>query len=87
VPAAVQRSARRKHRRLHEPCPRAADPFACRGGELQGDGAQPLKRFLQRQIESALSRRILKGEVTENSRVTVDYKKGELAFHSEPLEA
>jgi ATP-dependent Clp protease ATP-binding subunit ClpB len=43
-------------------------------------GARPLKRFLQRQVETALSRRILGGDITEGSHVTVDCKAGELDF-------
>jgi ATP-dependent Clp protease ATP-binding subunit ClpB len=48
-------------------------------------GARPLKRFLQRHLESALSRQILAGTIPENSRVTVGFKKGELTFESVPL--
>ncbi len=47
-------------------------------------GARPLKRFLQRQVETSLSRRILAGDVRDNSRVTVEFKKGELVFESTP---
>jgi len=48
-------------------------------------GARPLKRFLQRQLETALSRKLLSGEITDNSHVLVDYKKGELLFTSKPV--
>jgi ATP-dependent Clp protease ATP-binding subunit ClpB len=44
-----------------------------------------LKRFLQRHLETALSRKLLAGDVTEQSRVTIDFKGGELQFHTEPL--
>ncbi|MES2573267.1 MAG: ATP-dependent chaperone ClpB [Verrucomicrobiota bacterium] len=43
-------------------------------------GARPLKRYLQRHIESALSRKILTGEITDNSEVMVDVEHGELVF-------
>jgi len=43
-------------------------------------GARPLKRFLQRKVETALSRRILSGEVSDHSRIDVDAKGGELTF-------
>jgi len=33
-------------------------------------GARPLKRFLQRQIETTLARALIGGEVAENSTVT-----------------
>ena len=48
-------------------------------------GARPLKRYLQRHLESALSRQILAGTIPEYSRVTVDFKKGQLTFESVPL--
>ena len=47
-------------------------------------GARPLKRFLQRQVETALSRKILADEIQENSLVIVDTANGELTFSSEP---
>ncbi|MGO9204374.1 MAG: ATP-dependent chaperone ClpB [Limisphaerales bacterium] len=48
-------------------------------------GARPLKRFLQRQVETALSRKLLGGEITDNSRVVVEFKKGALLFETSPL--
>jgi ATP-dependent Clp protease ATP-binding subunit ClpB len=47
-------------------------------------GARPLKRFLQRQLETALSRKLLAGEITDQSVVTVDFKKGDLVFQAKP---
>ncbi|HXJ71916.1 MAG TPA: hypothetical protein VNM37_03645, partial [Candidatus Dormibacteraeota bacterium] len=47
-------------------------------------GARPLKRFLQRQLETALARKLLAGEITDHSLVTVDFKKGELVFEAKP---
>jgi ATP-dependent Clp protease ATP-binding subunit ClpB len=47
-------------------------------------GARPLKRFLQRQLETALSRKILAGDIGERSRVTVDIHDGQLDFTAEP---
>ncbi len=43
-------------------------------------GARPLKRFLQRHVETALSRKLLAGEIKDNSQVKVELKKGELVF-------
>jgi len=48
-------------------------------------GARPLKRFLQRQVETALSRKLLAGEIHDHSRVTVEWKNGALAFTARPL--
>ena len=50
-------------------------------------GARPLKRYLQRQVETALSRKLLSGDIAENSRVIVDFKKGALVFEATPLPA
>jgi ATP-dependent Clp protease ATP-binding subunit ClpB len=47
-------------------------------------GARPLKRVVQRELETKLSRALLKGEVTDHSRVEVVAKKGELEFQSKP---
>ncbi len=49
-------------------------------------GARPLKRLLQREIETTLGRKILAGEVTEGSRVVVDVGPGGLTFTALPLE-
>jgi ATP-dependent Clp protease ATP-binding subunit ClpB len=44
-------------------------------------GARPLKRLLQREIETTLARKILAGEVAEGSSVVVDATpEGELVF-------
>ncbi|MBV9130064.1 MAG: ATP-dependent chaperone ClpB, partial [Verrucomicrobia bacterium] len=63
----------------------AAKEYIGREGYDPVYGARPLKRFLQRHLESALSRKILAGTIAENSRVTVDLKKGQLTFETEPL--
>jgi ATP-dependent Clp protease ATP-binding subunit ClpB len=43
-------------------------------------GARPLKRTLQRELETQLARLILKGEIRDGQEVTVDYRQGELIF-------
>ena len=48
-------------------------------------GARPLKRLIQRELETKLSRALLKGEVTDHSKVEVTAKKGELEFQSTPV--
>jgi len=39
-------------------------------------GARPLKRVIQRELETALGRRLLAGELREGQTVAVDYDKG-----------
>ena len=41
-------------------------------------GARPLKRFLQRQIETKLARALIAGEIAEDSEVTLAVKNDEL---------
>ncbi|HYD48572.1 MAG TPA: ATP-dependent chaperone ClpB [Terriglobales bacterium] len=48
-------------------------------------GARPLKRLLQKELETALGRKIISGEVRDNSRVAIDYRNGELSFETTPL--
>jgi ATP-dependent Clp protease ATP-binding subunit ClpB len=64
----------------------AAKEYIAREGYDPVYGARPLKRFLQRQLETALSRRILAGTIQEHSRVIVGIKKDQLTFETEPLE-
>jgi ATP-dependent Clp protease ATP-binding subunit ClpB len=47
-------------------------------------GARPLKRAIQREIETPLSRLILKGDVKDNSIVRVDLADGKIAFSTQP---
>ena len=48
-------------------------------------GARPLKRLLQREIETQLGRRILSGEVPDRSRVRIDWDGSGLTFATTPL--
>ncbi|MBV8140324.1 MAG: AAA family ATPase, partial [Deltaproteobacteria bacterium] len=46
-------------------------------------GARPLKRLIQRELETTLGRKLLAGEVRDNSRVKVDANARGLDFKSE----
>lgn len=46
-------------------------------------GARPLKRFLQRELESRIARALIAGQVTEGSVVRVDAQGGQLAVNIE----
>jgi ATP-dependent Clp protease ATP-binding subunit ClpB len=50
-------------------------------------GARPLKRAIQREIETPLSRLILKGEVKDSSIVRVNVDRGGIVFSTEALAA
>jgi ATP-dependent Clp protease ATP-binding subunit ClpB len=60
----------------------AAREHVAREGYDPVYGARPLKRFLQNQLETALSRKLLAGEIGDHSRVRVDFHHGELCFTS-----
>jgi ATP-dependent Clp protease ATP-binding subunit ClpB len=47
-------------------------------------GARPLKRLLQREMETQLGRRILAGEIPDRSKVRVDWNGSELTFSTRP---
>ena len=48
-------------------------------------GARPLKRLIQRELETALGRKMLSGEIRDGSRVKVDAGARGLEFSSQPL--
>ena len=51
-------------------------------------GARPLKRLLQREIETTLGRKILAGEIADGTRVTVDVApSGSLVITGTPFDA
>jgi ATP-dependent Clp protease ATP-binding subunit ClpB len=47
-------------------------------------GARPLKRAIQNEVETALARRMIAGELTDGMRLTVDAGPGGLTFESAP---
>src|SRR5262249_262989 len=62
----------------------AAREHLVRVGYDPAYGARPLKRALQREIETPLGRMLLKGEVRDGQEVTVDYdwEQEALSFHT-----
>jgi len=62
----------------------AAKEHIAREGYDPVYGARPLKRFLQRQVETPLSRKLVRGEVSDRHRVTVDFEAGKLTFEASP---
>ncbi|MFP6665051.1 MAG: ATP-dependent chaperone ClpB [Deltaproteobacteria bacterium] len=63
----------------------AAREHLTRAGYDPAYGARPLKRVLQKEIETRLGRLILAGEVADHSRVEVDWVGEELTFMARPL--
>jgi len=62
---------------------RARDYFASAGYD-PGYGARPLKRLLQRELETSLGRKLLAGEVHDHSRIVVDWDGAALTFTPYP---
>ena len=56
---------------------KAKDHFADTGYD-PAYGARPIKRLIQKELETALARKLLAGEVKDHSRVVVDHDGGEL---------
>ncbi|MBM4269834.1 MAG: ATP-dependent chaperone ClpB [Deltaproteobacteria bacterium] len=77
--------ARLSERRIQLDLTPAARSHFAEAGYDPVYGARPLKRLLQREIETELGRRILAGDVTDRSRVRVDWTGSQLRFDSEPL--
>jgi ATP-dependent Clp protease ATP-binding subunit ClpB len=48
-------------------------------------GARSLKRLLQKELETTLGRKLIAGEVHDNSRIVVDYRGDNLTFTSTRL--
>jgi ATP-dependent Clp protease ATP-binding subunit ClpB len=50
-------------------------------------GARPLKRFLQRNVETRLARALITGEVGEGANITFTMQNGELVQVRDPAAA
>jgi ATP-dependent Clp protease ATP-binding subunit ClpB len=69
---------RLKARRLTLRLTDDAREFIARAGFDPVYGARPLKRFVQREVETRIGRAIIAGLITDGSTVTVDVQDGEL---------
>jgi ATP-dependent Clp protease ATP-binding subunit ClpB len=49
-------------------------------------GARPLRRFIQREVETRIARALLAGEAREGARVAVDVRDGRLDIQVKPAE-
>ncbi len=58
----------------------AAKEFISKEGYDPVYGARPLKRFIQRELETKLGRALIAGDVMDGATVSVDVKGSELAF-------
>ena len=51
-------------------------------------GARPLKRAIQKEVETALAKAMLRGEVKDGQTVVVDFdaQEGKITFTAKPVE-
>lgn len=49
-------------------------------------GARPLKRFIQREIETAIAKTLLQKTVSEKAEILIDFKKGKLQVEWRPFQ-
>ncbi|MFQ9873221.1 MAG: AAA family ATPase, partial [Oscillospiraceae bacterium] len=61
----------------------AAKEFVVDGGFDPHYGARPMKRFLQRHVETLIARRIIAGDIEPNDRLVVDCQNGELTVKAQ----
>ena len=66
-------------RRLGVDLTEEARAFIAQAGFDPVYGARPLKRYIQRHLETRLGRRIVAGDVPDGSRITVGVRDGDLA--------
>ncbi|MCR3922784.1 MAG: AAA family ATPase, partial [Firmicutes bacterium] len=58
----------------------AAKDIIARAGYDPVYGARPLKRYIQKEVETALARKLIAGDITEHSTVTIDEEDQRLTF-------
>jgi ATP-dependent Clp protease ATP-binding subunit ClpB len=75
---------RLSERRITIDLTEAAKRLLVRSGYDPSFGARPLKRAIQREVETPLARRIIAGEVRDGERVRVDARDGALVFEPMP---
>ncbi|MDE2851738.1 MAG: ATP-dependent chaperone ClpB [Acidobacteriota bacterium] len=61
----------------------AAREFTARAGYDPVYGARPLKRYLQREVETRVGRALVGGDIGSGDRVLIDVEDGSLAIRSE----
>ena len=75
--------ARLADRRITIDVSDAAKTFLGNQGYDPVFGARPLKRYLQRELETRIGRKLIAGEIPDGSRVVVDVKDGALRIEAE----
>ncbi|MHC1585149.1 MAG: ATP-dependent chaperone ClpB [Candidatus Syntropharchaeia archaeon] len=71
---------RLKERRIELELTEGAKEYLADAGYSPVYGARPLRRLIQTEIETPMSKLIIKGEVKESSKVVVDFEEGKITF-------
>ncbi|MGC8491885.1 MAG: ATP-dependent chaperone ClpB [Syntrophobacteraceae bacterium] len=69
---------RLKTRRLTVTLSKEAREFIAKAGYDPVYGARPLKRYMQREVETRIGRAIIAGDIMDGSTITIDARDGEL---------
>ena len=79
---------RLEDRHIHIELTDAAKTHLVRVGYEPNYGARPLKRAIQKEVETALAKAMLRGEVKDGQTVVVDFnaQEGKLTFTAKPVE-
>ena len=72
-------------RRLSVRLTPAAEDYIIENGYDSAYGARPLKRFIQRSVETAIAKLLIREFVPEGSRLVVDVENDEIVVHAEEL--
>jgi ATP-dependent Clp protease ATP-binding subunit ClpB len=73
---------RLKDRRIGLEITDSARDYIAEAGYDPVYGARPLKRYLQRQVETRIGRALLSGTIPEGTTIQVDVQDGELVVHA-----
>ncbi len=79
--------ARLAERRIELELTEAASEHIVKVGYDPAFGARPLKRAIQKEIETPLARKIVGGEVKDGQKVVADARGGELVLKVESAQA
>ena len=72
-------------RRLSVHLTPAAEDYIIENGYDSAYGARPLKRFIQRSVETTIAKLLIREFVPEGSRLVVDVENDEIVVHAEEL--
>ena len=76
-------AGRLRERRIELSCTKSAREHISRRGFDPVFGARPLKRYIQHELESAIGRRLIAGEIADGTAITVDVETDALVVRTD----